>query len=220
MELNEAVLERRSVRAFLPDAVPRDKIEKALDVARWAPSWGNTQPWEIVVADGDKTKELADAFVSESTSGTAVRPDITMPIDFPDVQKGRYMKLGKNLFTAMGIERGDKEARSAHYMNMYKFFGAPGVVYFVIDEGLNEPYSCLDIGSIGTTFCYAALQEGLSTIYLAASMHYPDIVRKVLNIPETKKVVIGIAVGYPHPDAPAATFRSDREPLDSIMRFA
>ncbi len=220
MELNDAILQRRSVRAFLPDPAPRENIERALEVARWAPSWGNTQPWEIVVADGSRAKELADLFVKEATAGRPVRPDITMPIDFPDVHKNRYMKLGKSLFSEMGIERGDKEARQAHYMNMYKFFGAPTVVYFLIDEGLNEPYASLDVGSIGTTFCYTALQEGLSTIFLAASMHYPDIVRKTLEIPETKKVVIGIAVGYAHPDAPAALFRSDRENLDSILRFA
>jgi hypothetical protein len=59
----------------------------------------------------------------------------------------------------------------------------------------------------------------LETIYLA-SMQYPDIVRNVLEIPEDKKVVIGIAVGFPHPDAPAALFRSSRVPVEEILRFA
>jgi nitroreductase len=107
-----------------------------------------------------------------------------------------------------------------HYLNMYKFFGAPAVVYLIMDGRLNVPYTCLDIGSIGTTICYAAVQEGLGTIYLAAAMHYPDIVRRVLDIPEEKKVVIGIALGFPHPDAPGALFRSDRAPLEEILRFA
>ena len=89
-----------------------------------------------------------------------------------------------------------------------------------IDGGLNEPYACLDIGSIGTTICYTAVQEGLGTIYLAASMHYPDIAKKILNVPETKKVVIGIAIGKPHPEAPASLFRSQREPAETIMCFA
>ena len=219
MELNDAVHNRRSIRAFLSDPVPREKITKMVDIARWSPSWGNTQPWEIVVADGEKTQQLAQEFVAEAQGGKGPRPDINMPIDFPDTQKSRYMGLGKDLFTAMGIERGDKAARIEHYMNMYKFFGAPTVVYFIIDGALNEPYSCLDIGSIGTTFCYAALQEGFGTIYLAASMHYPDIVRRVLEIPETKKVVIGIALGVPHPDAPASVFRSERESVENFLRF-
>ncbi len=62
--------------------------------------------------------------------------------------------------------------------------------------------------------------HGLGTIYLAASMHFPDIVKQVLDIPETKKIVIGIAIGYPEADKPAAVFRSDRAPSGEILRFA
>ncbi len=109
------------------------------------------------------------------------RADINMPIEFQGDPKRRYMDLGRALLTFMGISRDDKEARIQHYLNMYRFFGAPCVVYFTIDGKLNEPYSCLDIGSIATTLCCAAVQEGLGTIYLAASMHFPDIVRKVLG---------------------------------------
>jgi len=220
MELKDAVFSRRSIRAFLPDPVPREKILKIIEIARWAPSWGNIQPWEIIVADGAKAKTLAEAFVAESKKGATPRPDIDMPVKYPAVHKERYVSLGRALFTDMGIAREDKQARTEHYLNMYRFFGAPAVIYLTIDEGLNEPYACLDIGSIGTTICYLAYQEGLGTIYLAASMHYPEIVRKILEMPETKKVVIGIAVGKPHPEAPASLFRSQREPVDKIMRFA
>lgn len=220
MNLNDAVLSRRSVRAFLPDPVPREKISKIVELARWAPSWGNIQPWEIVVADGEKAKLLAEAFVAESKNGAIPRPDITMPVDYPAIHKERYVSLGRALFTEMGIAREDKQARIEHYLNMYRFFGAPAVIYLTIDGGLNEPYACLDMGSIGTTICYAAVQEGLGTIYLAASMHYPDIARKILHMPETKKVVIGIAIGTPHPEAPASLFRSQREPVGKTMRFA
>lgn len=220
MELNDAVHGRRSIRAFLTDPVPRETIEKIVDLARWAPSWGNTQPWEIVYADGEKAGQLTDAFEAEARKGQNPRPDISMPIQFSGVYKERYVGLGRDLLTKMGIERGDKAARFQHYINMYRFFGAPGIFYLTIDGELNEPYSCLDIGSIGTTLCYAAYQEGLGTIYLAASMHFPDIVRNVLDIPESKKVVIGIAVGVPHPDAPASVFRSQRDPVQNIFRIA
>ena len=220
MNLNDAVLSRRSIRAFVPDPVPREKISKIVELARWAPSWGNIQPWEIVVADGEKVKLLTEAFVSESKKGTNPRPDILMPVDFPKIHKERYVSLGRALFTEMGIAREDKQARNEHYLNMYRFFGAPAVIYLTIDGALNEPYACLDIGSIGTTICYAAVQEGLGTIYLAASMHYPDIVKEILHIPETKKVVIGIAIGTPHPEAPASLFRSQRDLVEKIMHFA
>ncbi len=220
MDLNEAIHGRRSIRAFLPDPVPRETIRKIVDLARWAPSWGNTQPWEVVAADGEKAAELARKFEEAGRALTNPRPDIEMPITFPDPYKDRYMDLGRALFTSMGVERGDKTARTEHYLNMYKFFGAPACIYLIIDQELNVPYSCLDLGSFGTTLCYAALQEGLGTIYLAASMHFPDIVRSVLDIPETKKVVIGIAMGTPHPDAPASLFRSSRAPVDDFFKFA
>lgn len=220
MDLNEAVQGRRSIRAFLPDPVPREKIRKIVDLARWAPSWGNTQPWDVVVADGEKAKELARRFEEAGRAITNPRPDIEMPIVFPERYKNRYMDLGRDLLTFMGIERGDRAARMEHYMNMYKLFGAPACIYLLIDHELNVPYSCLDLGSFGTTLCHAAYQEGLGTIYLAASMHFPDMVREVLDIPETKKVVIGIAIGTPHPDAPASVFRSSRLPVDEILRFA
>jgi nitroreductase len=64
------------------------------------------------------------------------------------------------------------------------------------------------------------MEHGLGSIYLAASMHFPDVVRRVLNIPESKKIVIGIAMGYPSQDAPAAIFRSNRAPLEELVRFA
>jgi nitroreductase len=191
-----------------------------VDLARWVPSWGNTQPWEIVVADGEKAKSLADAFEAEAKKGEKPRPDIEMPLEFPSPHKDRYVGLGRELLTSMGIERGDKEARNQHYINMYRYFGAPACVYFTIDGALKEPYACLDIGSIGTIMCCAAYQEGLGTIYLAASSHFPDIIKKTLDIPDTKKVVIGIAIGYPHPSAPASLFRSSREPVEEILRFA
>ena len=133
MELNEVVQGRRSIRAFLPDPVPRELITKIVEVGRWSPSWGNTQPWEIVVADGEKAKQLTDAFEAEVKKGEAPRPDITMPIEFISPHKDRYVGLGKALFSSMGIERGDKEARFQHYINMYRYFGAPACIYFTID---------------------------------------------------------------------------------------
>lgn len=220
MELNEAVLGRRSIRAFLSTPVPREKITRIVEIARWAPSWGNTQPWEVVAADGQKVQELAGLFQDEVKKGSPPRPDIEIPVNFPDIHKKRYVELGKTLLTHIGIARDDEHARAQYRLDMFGFFGAPSVVYLFIDSRMNVPYSCLDIGSFGTTLCYAALQEGLGTIYLAASMNYPDIVRRVLSISEEKKLVIGIAVGVPHPDAPASLYRSAREPVETILHFA
>ncbi len=48
---------RRSCRAYRPDAVPRDRLEKMLEAARWAPSACNRQPWRFVVVTRKEVRE-------------------------------------------------------------------------------------------------------------------------------------------------------------------
>jgi nitroreductase len=71
MELLEAIKGRRSIRAFKQQEVPEETVEKLIDAARHAPSAGNIQPWEFVIArKQDTKKKLAQAayqaFVEEA----------------------------------------------------------------------------------------------------------------------------------------------------------
>ena len=60
MECLEALLTRRSIRVFLDKEVELDKILKAIDIARYAPSAKNSQPWRfIIITDRDKLEKLA-----------------------------------------------------------------------------------------------------------------------------------------------------------------
>ena len=59
--LLDLVQQRRSVRRFRSDPVPEDAIEKIVEIARWAPSGFNTQPWEIVVlTEAEHRKKIVD----------------------------------------------------------------------------------------------------------------------------------------------------------------
>jgi nitroreductase len=61
MELMDVIRARRSIRKYKPDPVPHEDIEYALEAARLAPSWANTQCWHfIVVTDEKAKKEIAD----------------------------------------------------------------------------------------------------------------------------------------------------------------
>lgn len=71
-EVLRAIRERRSVRAFRPDPVEREKIEAILDAGRWAPSGKNTQPWRFVVVDSAaKRAELAKLVPQRNMIGSA-----------------------------------------------------------------------------------------------------------------------------------------------------
>jgi len=62
MKLSEAIKGRRSIRAFKPQDIPEETVEKLIDAAIHAPSAGNIQPWEFIIArNPDTKKKLAQA---------------------------------------------------------------------------------------------------------------------------------------------------------------
>lgn len=48
MKVMDAILQRRSIRAFKDDPVPDSVVERLLEAARWAPSGGNRQFWKFI----------------------------------------------------------------------------------------------------------------------------------------------------------------------------
>jgi len=56
-QLLELVKSRRSTRRFKPDPIPEDSVSKIIEVARWAPSGFNLQPWEFVIIEKKDIKK-------------------------------------------------------------------------------------------------------------------------------------------------------------------
>lgn len=63
--LLELVKKRRSIRRFKPDPIPNEYIEKIIEVARWAPSGFNMQPWEFVVVKKPELRKKIVQYISE-----------------------------------------------------------------------------------------------------------------------------------------------------------
>jgi len=219
MELLEALQTRKSIRAFKPEPVAQDLVRRVLEAARWAPSWGNTQPWELAVAGGGTVRRLTAALVAAFQQKVPAHPDLPMPQTWPDAYKARYLACAAGLFGTMGIAREDKASRLAHMERMTGAFGAPVIIYVLFHEELLVPYTMLDMGAICHGLCLAAHALGLGTCIEAQLALYPDIVRQHLNLPATHKIVVGIALGYPDPAAPANAFRTDREPLENFVQW-
>ncbi len=83
MELQEAVRNRRSIRQFLAKPVPEEIIRNLISDALWAPSWGNTQPWEVVVVTGKKMEEFKKKNEETLLAGKDTQTDIPMPQIWP-----------------------------------------------------------------------------------------------------------------------------------------
>ncbi len=219
MELLAALKTRKSIRAFKAQAVPREVIGKVLEAARWSPSWGNTQPWELVVVVGEKARKLAEEMVTTFQQRVAANPDVAMPGTFPDVYKERYTACAAGLFGSMGVARDDKARRIAHLVNMTGGFGAPAIIYVIFNADLLEPYSMFDLGCITQSICLAAHDLGLGTCIEAQLALYPDIIRRHLGLGKSHKIVVGLALGYPDLDHPANAFRTEREPLETFVKW-
>ena len=62
MDVMDAIRGRRSIRKYKPDPVPESALHTLMEAIRWAPSWANTQCWEVIVVRGSKAKsELSTA---------------------------------------------------------------------------------------------------------------------------------------------------------------
>ena len=62
MDLMDAIKERRTIRKYKPDPVPEEALKAVMEAVRWAPSWANTQCWEVIAVQDLKVRsELAEA---------------------------------------------------------------------------------------------------------------------------------------------------------------
>ena len=219
MELQEAIRNRRSIRQFLSKPVSEDIIQGLIADALWAPSWGNTQSWEVVVVTGQKLEEFKNKSQKALVAGQEAAPDIPMPQVWPGAYLDRYKELGKSVLGALAIAREDKEARLQHFVKMFGFFNAPAAILVAVDKELALEYAMLDAGIFLQTFCLLAHDRGLGTCILAAMVSYPEIARELFSVPESKLFVMGAALGWPDPDAPVNCFERQRGSLDEFVRW-
>jgi nitroreductase len=219
MDVKTAVKGRRSIRKFNQEEVPQEIIREILEHAFWSPSWGNTQPWEFYVVTGDTLESFKKANRDKFLKGEAQSSDVPMPGMWPGRHKKRYVVVGKSILEALSIGRKDLEARKKYYADMFYLFDAPCLILICIDKRLLIEYAMLDVGLITQTICLLAYERGLGTCMLANSSRYPELLREMLSIPESKNIVIGTALGYPDLDSPVNHFERERADLEEIVTW-
>jgi nitroreductase len=218
MELLEAIQNRKSIRKFKPEPVPRVMLEEILRAALRAPSAINTQPWECWVAGGEALQRLGGDLYAEAVKGSPSRADFMLSETWKDAYMNRMRENGKGLFALLGIDRKDQEKRKTFALSMQRFFGAPQVIFLCLDSSLGD-YSIFDCGCFTQNICLLAASKGLGTCIQHSGVHYPDIIRKYVPIPAEKKILVAIAIGYPDEEAVVNRFRSIREPLEKVVHW-
>lgn len=218
MDIIEGILSRKSIRGFKPDPVPKELLRRVLEVGLRSPSAENGQPWEITVITGAVLDRIKRRNVEKLEAREPFDPDVSMHI-YAGIYKQRHMALAAELYGLMGISREDREKRAAWVKRGFRFYDAPAAIVIAADRSLDEAPAQFDIGCLTQTICLAALGFGLGTCIAGQGVLYPEVVREFAGIPESKRLVISIAIGYPDPDFPANRLVSKREPVDTVTTW-
>ena len=220
MNIIEAIRTRKSIRDFTADPVPQHILKKIIEIATRAPSAENSQPWEFTIVAGDKLDTIRKANIEKLKSKAPLHPDLPakgLPQD--SVYRRRQIEIAKQLFHLMDIPRGDIEKRDRWMALGFRLFNAPAAIVISIDRSLSYPRPIFDIGAVTQNICLAALHYELGTCIANQGIRYPEVLHEFAEIPESKRIVISIAIGYPNWDFPANAVVSKREPVDNITTW-
>lgn len=209
---------RFSARAFHQEPVPEPVLTRILELAQCAPSWCNTQPWQLIITRGAGTERLRHALYAHARSGAPALPDFPFPLAYEGVYRERRKVCGVQLYQSVGIGREDRDAAAEQSLENFRFFGAPHLAILTTEAKLGM-YGLLDCGLYIQSFMLAAVDSGVQCIAQAALATYAPFVRAFLDIPESRRVVCGISFGYADSAAPINTYRTHRTGIDQVVRF-
>jgi nitroreductase len=221
MDVRDAVLSRYSCRAFLPTPVPEHVVREILEAALRAPSGGNIQPWRVHALAGERLAALKAALaprMNELPKGEGTEYPV-FPPDMGEPFRARRFAVGELLYKSIGVPREDKPARYRQYARNFEFFGAPVGLFFAIERSLG-PAQWSDLGGLIQTVMLLARDYGLHTCAQEAWASWHRTVSDFLALPPAWMLFCGMALGHADPDAAINSWRSPREPLESVATFS
>ena len=177
----EAIYQRRSIRAFTSQPIPRSLIIALIDAGNMAPSGHNRQPWRFVVIEDQAVKQIL------------LR--ITLPLDQAMLQR---------LHTTDPTRAAAIQQVVAQHPDDPIFYSAP-IILFVIGTGVGTEY--IDCPLVCQNIMLAAHSVGLGSCIVGAGRRglteEPDIIN-ALKLTANETIYPPIVIGYPrtHPASP------------------
>jgi nitroreductase len=231
--LTKVLSDRRSIRAFKPDAIPLSTVRAILNDAKHSPSWCNVQPYAIYYAHGDKlvrirrklTLKYDEAIAAKNGSyydklvwllkGGYPDGDFDIQMKYPSHLQALRVACAKGLYSLLGIERKDLAAREANDRKNFEMFDAPSA-FFIFVEGSLMPYSAVDAGCFIQSLVLSAHARGLGSCVQGSLATWGSPVREEFadtDIPESYKLLCGISLGVPAENAKVNTYNPGRADL-------
>jgi nitroreductase len=218
MDLIEGIETRRSIRAFKNTPIPDEIWNNILKAASNSPSYTNTQPWEVAVVCGKKRDELRKILFDLARKKAETHPDIPMPTGWPKEHEARSRDHGARRLAALGVERADDTEREKLRLMNFEFYGGPCAILLFMEGSLNE-WSIFDMGLFAQNLILAAHSFGVESCLQASVTNYAQEIKEFLGVPESKKLIIGISLGYPDNEAQLNTYRAIKQKPEEFVKW-
>ncbi len=173
METLETLKGRRTVRSFKADPIPQNVVDTILEAGMWAPSHGNTQPWEFVIVGREARAKLL-ALLQAKAEELLADPDL------PEPRRRAVLALREDFGGAAFMV---------------------AVVARKPEEDLDKLENPLSTATAVQNMCLAAWDAGVGSVWLSLGAAPPA--RPILGIQEGQSVVALLAMGYPKEVPPA-----------------
>ena len=213
---------RKSVRAFLPKAVPKELVSEILEISSRAPSGSNTQPWKVYVVTGTKKdalgQDILNAFLDPELNKTHQTEYSYYPDAWVEPFSARRRKVGFDLYALLGLGQDNKLGMQKQHGRNFIFFDAPVALFFTINRVMNQG-SWLDYGMFLQNVMLAAKARGLDTCAQAAFCQFHQIIASHLDIPSDEQLVCGMSLGFEDAAKIENTLISERAPLEDFVKF-
>ncbi|QIC62236.1 nitroreductase [Acinetobacter schindleri] len=223
---DQVIQTRYAARAFLDQPIEPQIIKDILQVASWAPSGTNTQPWKVYVVTGQKRLDIIEE-VCRVQKNIFEQPSVADQYQesfayYPRVWEPPYLERrkanGSWLYGLLNINKNDYKKMQAQLLRNYEFFGAPVGLFFTVDHSLGIG-SKMDISMMMQNVMLSAKVRGLDTCPQAAWNKFHSIVLNHLNADKHEVLVCGMALGYADPSHIINSSQTSRVPVDEFAIF-
>jgi len=220
MLFDDVILGRRSIRGYKPEPVPKALIKEILELAMRAPSSMNTQPWNFYVLSGEPLDLIRAGNTERNLAGVPHSREFRIGQAFEGQHRDRQVGVAKQLFTAMGIAREDKDARQDWVLRGFRQFDAPVCVIVTYDRKLaDSDDTAFDCGAVTTALVNAAWSRGLGAVINSQGIMQSPVVREHAGIAEDQVIMKAVALGWPDDEFPANAVVSVRKAVDEAAVF-
>lgn len=184
---------RKSVRKFKSDPIPQDAVAKILEVARWAMSGANSQPWEfVVVTDAEIKRQLRDAYSEHNTDYVfwmeqqreynLRHPSYQVKNDAHESLRFNKAKANWHLAPALIVVLGDGRRQWGTVMGAHTF-------------GRDQSHLTDSLANASFLIHLAAASLGLTSEWV--SIHIEEPHKRILGVPDLLKLYLIVPIGYP-----------------------